>query len=255
MPSSAQNASTDWAEAGPSLPLVLLPGTLCDHRVFAPMLAHLRGRVTGLTTQVIQTDSCSSVPAAVQYVLEHAPEHFALLGFSLGGIVAMHVAAQAPKRVCGLALVDSTPSPVPEPQHEIRRAGAAGAARLGLRSYLEQHLWTHYVAAARQGDTTLQEQMHEMAVAVGAEALARQTELLLTRPDARGMLASLAMPALVLAGEEDRLCPVDVQLALAAALPRATLALVPGAGHFALMEKPDAVAAPVAAWFHILARP
>lgn len=237
-----------------SLPLLLLPGTLCDERVFAPLLACLRNDLPGLTAQVLRFDRCDSMAAAAMYILQHAPEHFVLLGFSLGGIVALHAAARSPERVRGIALLDSTTVPVPESQREIRRGQAAQAHQVGLRFYLEQHLWPSYVAETRRADITLQEEMHQMAASLGIETLQRQTDLALNRPDARPLLRSLVMPALVVAGEEDRLCPPEGQRALAAALPDATLAMVPGAGHFALMEKPDVVAAHVAAWFHTLAR-
>ena len=242
------------SEGASSLPLLLLPGTLCDARVFAPMLACLRSDLPRLKTQVLGIDGCHRMSELVQRILPQVPDRSLLLGFSLGGIAAMHVAALVPERVRGLVLLDSTALPVPEAEHAGRRARAAEAHRLGLRCYLEQHLWPDYVATASQRNGALQEQLHGMALSLGMEALQRQTELALTRPDARSFLHALAMPALVLAGEEDRLCPPEAQQALAAALPNATLAIVPDAGHFALMEKPDVVAAHVAAWFHTLAR-
>lgn len=251
---AAHHGLTGGPDEASSLPLVLLPGTLCDHRVFAPMLACLRHDVPGLTAQVLRFDSCDSIAAAATHILQRAPEHFALLGFSLGGIVALHVAAGAPERVRGIALLDSTMAPVPESQRGDRQAQAAQAHRIGLRSYLEQHLWPIYVGATRQGDVTLQNEMHQMAASLGVKAYQRQTDLALNRPDAQSLLRTLLMPALVVAGEEDRVCPPEAQRILAAALPHATLAIVPEAGHFAVMEKPDVVAAHVAAWFNTLAR-
>jgi len=218
------------------------------------MLACLRQQLPGLYAQFLAFDHCDTVAAAAAHLLSHAPEHFALLGFSLGGIVAMHAAAAAPGRVRGLALLGTTTLPVPASQHGDRRAQAAQAHGIGLRSFLEQHLWPKYVASRLQSDIALQDDLYAMAAAVGTDALQRQTELALNRPDARPLLPSLGMPTLVLAGEEDQVCPPEGQHALAAALPDATLAMVPEAGHFAPLEKPDVVAAHVAAWFNTLAR-
>jgi 2-succinyl-6-hydroxy-2,4-cyclohexadiene-1-carboxylate synthase len=46
--------------------------------------------------------------ACVRHVLAHAPERFALCGYSLGGRVALHVALSAPERVSRLVLVSSS---------------------------------------------------------------------------------------------------------------------------------------------------
>ena len=255
MPTPTDPVPLARGDGASRLPLVLLPGTLCDERVFTPMLACLQKSIPGLTGHVLIIDRYSTMAELVEEILRRAPERFALLGFSLGGIAALALAAKAPERVRGLALLDSTALPVPQAQVADRRAQVAQARQLGLRLYLEQHLWPAYVAAACLGNTALRDQLQQMAASLGIEALQTQTELALRRPDARTSLASLTMPALVLAGEEDRLCPPEGQRALVAALPNATLAMVPGAGHFALMEKPDTVAAHVAAWFHTLARP
>ena len=52
-------------------------------------------------------------------------------------------------------------------------------------------------------------------------------------------LAHLAVPTLVIAGEDDSIS-LDVSRALARSIPRATLAVVPGAGHVVNLQKPEA---------------
>ncbi len=56
------------------------------------------------------------------------------------------------------------------------------------------------------------------------------------------------MPVLVVVGAEDRVCPVADSETIAAGVPDARLAVVPGAGHFVVLEAPQAVAAEVAGW-------
>lgn len=67
-------------------------------------------------------------------------------------------------------------------------------------------------------------------------------------PSLEGALASLNMPALVVAGEEDGVVPTSEAERLAAELPAATLALVPGCGHAVQQECPQRLAAVVADW-------
>ena len=93
-----------------------------------------------------------------------------------------------------------------------------------------------------------------MAESLGHAVFAQQTELALSREDYRSRLATVACPALVLAGAQDKVCPPAAQRELAAALRDCTCVMLPGAGHFALLENPDEVAAAVAAWFHTVER-
>ena len=103
-----------------TLPLVLLPGTLCDARLFAPMLTHLKG----IDTIVPELRGASSTPDMAAALLATLPPRFALAGFSLGGIVALEMAAQAPERIVGLALLDTTARPDPDDNHLTRREAA-----------------------------------------------------------------------------------------------------------------------------------
>lgn len=232
---TGRSAFPPTGAAGSTVPLVLLPGTLCDERVFAPLLARLDPRRPAL---VVQFDG-DDLRQVGRQVLARAPHRFALLGFSLGGIVALEVALGAPERVAGLALVDSN-----------ARAWAAVAGDRVPSSPLDTvaSAWPSYVVAGRRGDAALRGVVEAMAGAVGPDRFAGQERLVLGRPDRRARLATLTMPALVLAGADDALCPPVVQHEMADRLPDATLALVEDAGHFAPLEAPGAVAAHVATW-------
>ena len=60
------------------------------------------------------------------------------------------------------------------------------------------------------------------------------------RPDSTPLLAQVSVPSLVITGEEDEMIPVDESRQMAAAIPGAKLVIIPGAGHLANMEQPDA---------------
>lgn len=233
---------------GWALPLVLLPGTLCDARVFGP----LQERLADVQMQVVLTLEAGSMREAAEEVLARAPERFALLGFSLGGMVAMEAAICDPGRVRGLALVSTSPLPVMAEQHVARRAAVEQARTMGVAQFVRQQMWPQYCGLAEHpGILPL---LEEMAESLGHAVFAQQTEMALGRMDYRPRLGTVVCPALVLAGAEDRICPPTTQRELAVALRDCTCVMLPGAGHFALLERPDEVAAAVAAWFHTVER-
>lgn len=230
---------------------MLLPGTLCDERVFAPLVSHL----AGIRTLVVPYVNAMSMQEAAQHVLSQVPEQFALLGYSLGGMVAMEIAAAAPSRTRGLALLSTSPLPVPVHRHAARRDAAQKAGAMAMTTFVEAHLWPDYRAGdelsgtGKAGDPVLA-LMQAMASSAGHTTFCRQTEMALSRPDYRDMLGSVRCPAVVIAGDQDRLCPPEAQSALHEGLPGSTLHMLKGAGHLAVVERADEIACHVAAWFH-----
>lgn len=69
------------------------------------------------------------------------------------------------------------------------------------------------------------------------------------RPDSTPLLAGIAVPTLVIAGEEDALTPVQEAQRLAEAIPGSTLVTIPAAGHLSNLEQPAAFNSALAAFF------
>lgn len=232
------------ADAGRDEPLVLLPGTLCDERLWRPVLDRLPCRPAIVKALAGE----ASTPAMASRLLAELPPRFALAGFSLGGIVALEMAAQAPKRLARLALVDTNARPDPAQNHGPRRDAVAQAARIGVAAYAKQHLLPAYAASGRSGEAEIAAVIMDMAGAADIDTFRAQSEMAIHRADSRPRLSGIAVPTLVLCGGEDRFCPVDRHREIADAVPGARLVVVPGVGHFAPLEAPEEVAAAMREW-------
>jgi pimeloyl-ACP methyl ester carboxylesterase len=137
-----------------------------------------------------------------------------LVGNSMGGQIAIHLAASRPDLVRSLTLVNSTGIPITiEPSAHIENIvvprGAISFARVVARD------------AFRAGPTSF--------------VLAFSRLLL---DDARPLLASLKMPVLLLWGERDPLVPLSYAQRIREAVPHARLVVVPDAGHVPMWENP-----------------
>lgn len=75
---------------------------------------------------------------------------------------------------------------------------------------------------------------------VPADTVVGALEALKRRPDATGELGGIDGPVLVVVGEDDALSPPDAAREMAAGLPRARVAVLPGAGHLSNLEQPEA---------------
>jgi pimeloyl-ACP methyl ester carboxylesterase len=100
----------------------------------------------------------------------------------------------------------------------------------------------------RLGDATLIDAVLDMFERRTAFDFAGQIEALLARPDATGVLASIAGPTLVLCGREDGWSTPTQHEEIAARIPDAQLVVIEHCGHMAPMERPREVANAMLAW-------
>jgi len=224
-------------------PLLLLPGTACDGRVFAPVIE----RLGGYPVVVGDMSGAQTMPDLADAILAAAPPLFLLAGFSLGGICALEMVARQPQRIVGLALIDATSRPAPPTNAAIRRKVVADARENGMDGYI-RNAWPRLVAPVNTDDAALLDTIVAMARDCGPDRLSEQTEVAIHRQDSRPRLCTITQPTLVLAGAHEQVCPLDAQEEIASGIPGAVLHLIEDAGHFAPLENPEAVALHVGRW-------
>lgn len=225
-------------------PLVLLPGMMCDARLFGPQIASLSATHTLHLPPLIGADTMATLAAEI---LLNAPPRFALAGLSMGGIVAMEILRQAPDRVIRIALLDTNPlAETPEAQSrrtpQIERVMAGG-----LQAVMRDEMKPLYLADTPQRDEILALCMG-MAKSLGPETFAAQSRALAGRPDQTATLTAFKGPALVLMGEHDILCPRARHDLMHALMPQSRLAIIAGAGHLPTLEKPTETTAALVRW-------
>lgn len=226
--------------------LLFLPGLICDARTFTPHLeAFPQARA------INDYDGADSLPAMAAAVLEQADrqgaEELELFGHSMGGRVALEVVRQAPARIRRLALVSTGVHPVGEGETAKRHALRDLGREQGFPALVDRWL-PPMLAPANKAEPALYVPMHTMCVEQGQQRFEQDIAALLGRPDVADLLPAIACPVLVMTGELDGWAPPEQHRAIAAAIPKASLVIVPGAGHMLPLEAPLAVNSAIAEW-------
>jgi pimeloyl-ACP methyl ester carboxylesterase len=167
-------------------------------------------------------------------------EHFVLGGHSMGGYVAFRAAAAYPERLAGLVLVDTRAEADTEEGRKRRAASVERIRREGGTGFLDEFVPNLLGAGTRERAPRLLSELLAVARGIPDHVLVGCLEGMAGRPDSRALLPSLDLPALVVVGEEDAITLPATAIAMAEALPRATLAVIPGAGHTPPVERPVA---------------
>lgn len=178
----------------------------------------------------------------------------AVCGCSMGGYAALAVLRRAPGRVDGLLLADTRSSADSEAARASRAAMLALLDREGpaaVAADMRPRLIGPTSARERPGVLAEIDRLMSGATARGIGfAVARMRN----RPDASAALAAFRGPVSVVVGDEDTLTPPSEAASMAALVPGAALATIPGAGHLSSLEAPDAFNAAMHAWFESVAR-
>lgn len=231
-----------------TIKLLLLPGLLCDARLWRDILP-LLPMAEPLVADLTLDDDLDAIAARALATADSAwgpGARCAVAGLSMGGYAAFALWRAAAHRVSHLALLDTTARPDTEEQSRKRRALMTLSEQGQFRG-VTPRLLPQLLHASRVSSPLAQDVM-EMADRVGHAAFLRQQRAIMGRPDSRPGLPGITVPTLVGVGEADVLTPPKLADEMAAAIPGAALHHFPGCGHLPTMEEPALVAGAMAEW-------
>jgi pimeloyl-ACP methyl ester carboxylesterase len=224
--------------------LALLSGLLCDETFWTDIPQRLSAVAEA---QVVSFRGFSSISAMARHVLDIAPEHFALAGHSMGGRVALEIMRAAPRRITGLALLNTGVHAVRDGEPQSRGRLLRLAYEHGMSALAAE--WLPPLMGSDGARTAeLMPQLTAMIQRWTADAFAGQISAMLNRPEVLSVLPSITVPTLLLSGSDDAWSPVSQQESIRRRIPHATLFEIHGAGHMAPLERPDSVAIALREW-------
>lgn len=230
--------------------LVLLPGLAGDSVMWRDQIDALARWLPRVTDVHMRHDSIEAMAAAL---LAENPGELALCGASMGGMIAMEAARQAPGRVVGLALLGTTARPETPEMRKLREDAIELFAQGRVAEVIEPNVaLAFHPEQAKRPELTAA--YLEFVLRAGPVQLVRQNRAVIGRPDARAHLPGLKCPTLVMGGEADLLTPFDNLEEIAALVTGARLVKLARCGHMLTMEKPQEVNAALDAWLAGLAQ-
>ena len=227
-------------------PVLLLPGTLCTGAIFEHQIEALEA--VGLSVDVVEFHHERSIGEMAATVAQRIPDNasVAIAGFSMGGMVALELARQAPERIAQLALINSNHHG-DHPERRARRlTQLARTTDDELPGLIEREYLPRYLHRQEPAHRAL---ILHMARELGIDCFRSQTMALASRPDASQTLRSIDCPLLIIGSTEDPLCPPAVQVEMHRLAAHSELLLLSGCGHFSTLECPEAVSQTLCNWY------
>ena len=173
------------------------------------------------------------------------PQPLTVLGWSLGGTVALNWALQAPERISRIVLTAATPCFVQRPdwphamaQSTLQQFG--DELCVSYKATLQRFVTLQVQGSEHARAVLVQLREHLFARGEPSREVLENALRMLAATDLRSRVGAVRQPALVIAGDRDTLTPPKAAQWLAATLPHASLQRVPGAAHAPFLSHPEA---------------
>ena len=219
--------------------ILLVPGLLNTPALFSGQVNELSSYYNFTIADHTRFETISQI---AEDILENqnAPDQFVLGGLSMGGYICMEILRQAPERVKGLILMN-TSARSDSPEQKKRRLSFMKVSETGRFKGVTHHLLPNLVHSSFVEDPLVSNVIFDMAQEVGREAFIRQQKAIINRIDSRNSLKRVDIPACVIVGDDDKLTPPDRAREMAEILPSAELHILRNCGHLSALEHPGEV--------------
>ncbi|MEI7613363.1 MAG: pimeloyl-ACP methyl ester esterase BioH [Betaproteobacteria bacterium] len=239
--------------------LALIHGWGIGKAVWQPLHAALAERVD---VHLVDLPGYGSAPtcsagfeSAARTLLDALPEGTILCGWSLGGMLALQAALLAPQRIGGLILIASSPSFTQRDDWSAAQPPTLLDAFTAAVAQNPASTLQRFIALLNQGDTQAKAATRALMQTLAADHSPDSDALIqglnwLRDVDLRSQLNSLAVPALLIHGDQDPLMPLAAAQWLHHALPNSTLEIIPGAAHAPFIHTPERIAKLIGDYCH-----
>ena len=222
----------------------MVPGMMCDERIFSPQIEELS---QNLEVTIADISNFSSVSELASDVLKKAPKSFSLLGHSMGGIVAMEIYSQEPKRIEKLILMDTNPKAELDEVKLKREPQIKDVSEGKLLEVMRDEMKPNYLAESENKSSVLNVCM-DMALNLGPDVFINQSRALQSRLDQQNTIQSINIPVLIMCGSEDKLCPVERHEMMHNMISDSDLKIINNAGHMPTLEQPRETTEVIKEW-------
>lgn len=225
-------------------PVVLIPGLMCDARIFHYQITALSAECPVMVAAPVNGERIEEMAS---HILDGLPARFALAGMGMGGTVAMEVLRRAPERVNRLALICVDPQ-ADTPVLAAEREPWIARVRAGRLDDVMSELVTPDMIAQGPRRMKVQQLIRNMAQELGADLFIRHQRALQRRRDYQSVLRRVKIPAMVISGTEDASMSVKKAQFLSELIPNSHLRLIENAGCVPSIENPVAMIEALADW-------
>lgn len=224
--------------------LVLIPGSLTNKDLWC-----LQEDIFSIFDSVLNVDinRSASISEIASESSKEINEHSTVIAFSMGGYIALELFKYIPEKINSLIIINGSAKELPADAKKQRFK----LSKMVQRGRLEEMIDLIY----KQSFYNLNQKnkylplLKDMALKVGQESYLNQLSSMINKGDQTPILSLIQCPVLLVAGENDRIMPVERSEYLNQHISHSTLKLLPNCGHLVMLDQPEHFNQHLRNWF------
>jgi pimeloyl-ACP methyl ester carboxylesterase len=224
--------------------LYLLPGTMCNHRLWTRLQPHLDSAFELVYLSIPRDMDVEQLAAHYHDII--AEDKICLIGFSLGGYIASLFATRYPERIAKLFVIANSPTALAVAELEQRSAILKFVQSHGYKGASRNKIANLFDASSQH--TELIDLVQQMDAELGEAEFISQYQHTSHRVDVIQGMSGLNFPIHFYCSDQDPLVDVACLDELTAQSPQFLMHKTSGTGHMLPLEKPQQLAKHIHAW-------
>lgn len=216
--------------------IVLIPGYMCDKNMWSNQLDILKKKYKVVIPQL---DVGNSIEEFKKNTLSLLPEKFSIIGFSMGGFVALKLAIEEVGRVDDLILTGTNARSVSKNRRLLLKKSISELNSENFVSKFSSSTFHSYFAENNTTNQSYLNLIEEMVKKLGLDCLKKQTKAILERPSLINLLSKIKARCLIVSGELDNLSTKEMNEELSKNIIDSELQYIKNSGHFVMLEEKE----------------
>ena len=223
--------------------IVLISGALATPKLWQHQEKFMQET---MNIHYLDMQQCHSIPEMARCYAQNAPDQFTLIGFSLGGYVALELFRHIPDKIQKLILINSGAKPISE-KGQLERERSIDLIQKGKFDFLISLIFKNSIHDKNKHDSLLP-LAQEMAHEVGADNYTHQLQAIINKPDHLPLLPTITCPTLLITSKQDKVMACRHSEQIASHIKHAELIYIENCGHLATLEQPETINQLLSGW-------
>jgi pimeloyl-ACP methyl ester carboxylesterase len=208
---------------------------MCDQNIWDAQISILKNKYS---VSIFSLKSIATLDDAVQKIINKNKKKISVIGFSMGGFIAIKLAIEYPEILDKLVLIGTNARHISQKRKLLLKKSLITLNKNNFAKLFYQKNYSSYFADKDLENTSYQNTIYSMAKQLGYKAFLNQTNLILKRPNQLKKLNKIVSKTLIIRGKNDKLSSNIMNNELNKKIKCSVYKEIKNSSHFVMLEKP-----------------